>query len=220
MPGTGMSVGVVHMSRSRGGGAVADGELQSVSARRPHDPQPPAPDIAPPHENRTAKSTVAAPRKPRAKSTKSQGAPQASPAVRATAAPQASAPPMAVANETSAHLGELLVHLRETYPERRGLVAPGSPQMRLTAKALARCLNEAGYSMTSGSYSMLEQGKSLPKNPRLFFETLEHCLALDSASDDARRLRELYLLDYSARALEPRYTVQINVTAVSGIVLA
>ncbi len=104
------------------------------------------------------------------------------------------------------HLADLLVHLRETYPARRGLTVPGGPEMRLTAKAVADALNHAGYSMTSGSYSMLEQGKSLPKNPRLFFEALEKCLAIDPRSNEAKLLRDLYLRDYAERALGPGYT--------------
>lgn len=96
------------------------------------------------------------------------------------------------------NLGELLVYLRKTYGERTGFTTHG-PAFTITALAVAETLSEYGYPMTSGSYSLLEHGQSLPKNPERFLDAICTALAVDRSSKYWMLLRYQYLFDYARR---------------------
>lgn len=97
-------------------------------------------------------------------------------------------------------LGELLVYLRDTYGERTGYTAQG-PAFDITALAVAEKLSQYGYHMTSGSYSQLEHGLTLPKNPERFFEAICAVLAIDKQSKYWVLLRYQYLYDQARRTV-------------------
>ena len=91
------------------------------------------------------------------------------------------------ASEQAAHhFGGMLREFRETYFARISH-KHGVPnvKMHLTALALIECMREHGYSMSSGAYSMVEAGATMPKDPRRFLATIGTCLDLD---EDQRRL--------------------------------
>lgn len=107
-----------------------------------------------------------------------------------------------------AHLGALLVHLRRTYGERTGYSADG-PAFTITALAVAEKLSHSyGYPMTSGSYSLLEQGISLPKNPERFFEAIGKVLAVDESSKYWALLRYQYLFDHARRTVGEDFAIK------------
>lgn len=97
-------------------------------------------------------------------------------------------------------LGELLVYLRDTYGERTGYTAHG-PAFDITALAVAEKLSQYGYHMTSGSYSQLEHGQTLPKNPERFFDAICAVLAVDEKSKYWVLLRYQYLFDQARRTV-------------------
>lgn len=77
------------------------------------------------------------------------------------------------------NFGALLRHLRETYGDRIGANRPGKPRVLLTAQALLNAMKEAGFSLTSGSYSEIEAGNSIPRDPHGFITVVSECLALN-----------------------------------------
>ena len=95
--------------------------------------------------------------------------------------------------------GELLRYLRETYGERTGRSRPGGPRVTLTALSLIDCLKHHGYPITSGAYSLLESGKSLPKDPIRFFEAIWTCLAVEQDSKYRHLVKQQYGFDLMAR---------------------
>lgn len=103
--------------------------------------------------------------------------------------------------ETFSNLGELLVYLRETYPERLANGASIGAKWTLPATAVAQFLKDHGYSMSSGSYSFLEQGKTLPGNAIGFFNLLCDCLAIKPSSKYRPLLLYQYLFDAAVRSL-------------------
>lgn len=118
-------------------------------------------------------------------------------------APEEARKPMIFEDETRgendfASLGDLLVYLRKTYGERTGYTTHG-PAFSITAQAVADTLSEYGYSMTSGSYSLLEHSQSLPKNPERFFDAICEALAVKKSSKYWVLLRYQYLYDYARR---------------------
>lgn len=101
--------------------------------------------------------------------------------------------------------GQLLTYLRQTYGARTGRVGHGLPKVNLTALSLINCLTEHGYPITSGAYSLLEQGKTLPKNPDRFFEAICACLAIDSSDKYWTLLRYQYMYDMMARSVNREF---------------
>jgi hypothetical protein len=87
----------------------------------------------------------------------------------------------------SRSFGAMLRTLRESYPERVGHARPGTAlgNTKLSAAGLIKCLESHGVSMSSGAYSEIENGLSLPKNPKLFLEAVIVCLELSSKEADA-----------------------------------
>lgn len=109
------------------------------------------------------------------------------------------------AREDFADLGDLLRYLRKTYASRTGRSRAGMPKVTLTALSLIACLGEHGYPITSGAYSLLEQGKTLPRDPERFFGAI--CTCLDVASTDKYwiLLRYQYAYDLVARSVDPQF---------------
>jgi hypothetical protein len=83
----------------------------------------------------------------------------------------------------------MLREFRETYFERISR-KHGVPnvKMHLTALALIECMREHGYQISSGAYSMVEAGATMPKEPRRFLNAIGTCLDLDA--DQIRQLTE------------------------------
>lgn len=101
--------------------------------------------------------------------------------------------------------GDMLTYLRQTYGARTGRVGRGLPKVHLTALSLIECLTEHGYPITSGAYSLLEQGKTLPKNPNTFFEAVCTCLAIESSDKYWTLLRYQYMYDMMARSVNREF---------------
>lgn len=102
-------------------------------------------------------------------------------------------------------LGELLVYLRQTYGERIQHNGAFLPHITLAAQSVATFLNDHDYSMTSGSYSLLEQGKTLPKNPERFLDTISTCLAVPPSSKYWPLLRFQYMYDHARRYVNKEF---------------
>lgn len=109
--------------------------------------------------------------------------------------------------EDFTNLGALLQHLRGTYPERLagGRVVGARPS--LPANTVAEFIKERGYSMSSGSYSLLEQGKTLPGDPVAFFSLLCECLAIRENSKYRPLLIAQYMFDVAVRSVGETFAV-------------
>lgn len=104
------------------------------------------------------------------------------------------------------HLGVLLVYLRNTYAERTRTSAH-TPKFTITALAVANELASSNYPMTSGSYSLLEQGVTLPKNPEQFFAAIGNALAVKESSKYWMLLRYQYLFDHARRMVGDEFAI-------------
>lgn len=102
-------------------------------------------------------------------------------------------------------LGDLLIYLRQTYGERIQHSGAHFPHISLAQQSVAAFLDEHGYSMTSGSYSLLEQGKTLPKNPERFLDSVSTCLAITPASKYWPLLRFQYMYDHAHRYVSKEF---------------
>lgn len=102
-------------------------------------------------------------------------------------------------------LGDMLSYLRETYGERTGHSGQDLPKVRLTALSLISCLTKHGYPITSGAYSLLEQGKTLPKHPDRFFEAVCKCLAIEGTDKYWTLLRYQYMYDMMLRSVSREF---------------
>lgn len=112
---------------------------------------------------------------------------------------------MDAGEENFESLGELLVYLRQTYGERFQRTGSSLPHITLAAQSVAAFLNEHDYSMTSGSYSLLEQGKTLPKNPERFLDVISTCLAVSPSSKYWPLLRFQYMYDHARRYVSKEF---------------
>jgi hypothetical protein len=79
------------------------------------------------------------------------------------------------------------------------------PKVTLTALSLIACLGEHGYPITSGAYSLLEQGKTLPRNPERFFGAICTCLDVPSTDKYWALLRYQYAYDLVARSVDSQF---------------
>lgn len=104
-----------------------------------------------------------------------------------------------------ASFGDMLTYLRQTYGARTGRVGHGLPRVNLTALSLIDCLAKHEYPITSGAYSLLEQGKTLPKNPERFFEAICTCLAVESSDKYWTLLRYQYMYDMMVRSVNREF---------------
>lgn len=82
--------------------------------------------------------------------------------------------------------GEKLRSLRESYAERIGADRPGAARgnMRLSAAGLIKCLDSHGYSISSGAFSEIENGESLPRDAKEFLAAIILCLELSPEEAD------------------------------------
>ena len=113
-----------------------------------------------------------------------------------------------MANNRFQHFGEALRYYRETYQERiskNNPAMPDMPRIRITALSLIGCMDRKGYSISSGAYSEIEAGISIPKDPRAFLEAATKCLAIEESSDDWRALVQQLGYDIVAKKLGPEY---------------
>ena len=88
---------------------------------------------------------------------------------------------------TTRRFGAQLRAFRETYWERTAAQDPRgapAPRMRLSALSLIDCLSKAGYKITSGAYSEIESGNSVPRETKGFLDAVSGCLKL---SDDEKQ---------------------------------
>lgn len=106
------------------------------------------------------------------------------------------------------HLGKLLVYLRHTYFDRIAGADSDRPRSDLKAAAVVDYLRKHRYSMTSGSYSMLEQGKTLPRNPEQFLSIISKCFQIDRSSKYWVLLRRQYVYDHTVRFVGKEYADQ------------
>lgn len=110
--------------------------------------------------------------------------------------------------EDFTNLGELLVYLRLTYFDRISGGDPDRPRSELKAAAVVEYLRTNGYSMTSGSYSMLEKGKTLPRNPEHFLKVISKCFKVDQSSKYWLLLRRQYVYDHTVRFVGKEFADQ------------
>ena len=110
-----------------------------------------------------------------------------------------------VANEEDAKefacFGDLVRYLRTSYGDRIGQNLPGRPRVTLTALSLIKCLAEHGYPITSGAYSEIESGNTLPRDPVRFWDAICQCLAIDENSTYWWLLRQHYGHDLLERLM-------------------
>jgi hypothetical protein len=117
--------------------------------------------------------------------------------------------PMTIADDDAREdfedLGDLLRYLRRTYASRTGRSRAGMPKVTLTALSLIACLGGHGYPITSGAYSLLEQGKTLPRNPERFLGAICTCLDVPSTDKYWALLRYQYAYDLVARSVDSKF---------------
>jgi hypothetical protein len=94
------------------------------------------------------------------------------------------------ASDAALTFGSLLRRYRESYSDRLPRTHPEMPRVKLTALALIESMEKAGYSLSSGSYTQIENGSNFPHDPERFLEIVTRCLLLDDAQYHrlARRL--------------------------------
>lgn len=98
-------------------------------------------------------------------------------------------------DQSAARFGTLLRELRESYFTRvtgpREAHGP-SPRVKLSSLSVISCMREAGYPISSATYTLIEQGTNLPKNVAGFLRAIRSCLRLN----DADYSMLVYLLTY------------------------
>lgn len=104
-------------------------------------------------------------------------------------------------DRTFENFGALVYYLRVTHLERVGRKHPDQPirRVHLTQAALIACLEDAGYQISSGAYSEIEQGISIPRDPKRFIEALS--IALDLNDDERRQLAQQVAYDVAKAKL-------------------
>jgi hypothetical protein len=78
------------------------------------------------------------------------------------------------------HFGHALRHYRETVSDRLG--RSDLPRMQVTAAALLKCVEQGGLVISQASYSDIENGLSLPRDPEQFLSAVAPCLAIKKDS--------------------------------------
>lgn len=79
------------------------------------------------------------------------------------------------------HFGHALRHYRETVSDRLG--RSDLPRMQVTAAALLKCVEQGGdVAISQASYSDIENGLSLPRDPEQFLNAVAPCLAIQKDS--------------------------------------
>jgi hypothetical protein len=85
------------------------------------------------------------------------------------------------ASDAALTFGSLLRRYRESYSDRLPRTRPEMPRVKLTALALIESMEKAGYALSSGSYTQIENGSNFPHDPERFLEVVTRCLLLDDA---------------------------------------
>lgn len=97
--------------------------------------------------------------------------------------------------QTAPRFGRMLRDLRESYFTRVARPQLGNGPMshvKLSALSLIACMQQAGYPISSGTYSLIESGTYFPKNTTGFLAAVRSCLRLN----DADYSMLVYLLTY------------------------
>lgn len=106
------------------------------------------------------------------------------------------------------HFGEVLRENRTTAYKRRAVkmgMDPDLPQGVMTQSDLIACMKKKGYSITSGAYSEIETGISLPKDPRAFIDAVAICMSLDPNDPGYVAMNQQFVYDRLSR-LGERFT--------------
>lgn len=74
------------------------------------------------------------------------------------------------------HFGAVLRHYRQTVSDR--LQTPGLAQLEASAAQLIACMRNKGYQISPATYSAIENGESLPREPDEFINMVSSCLAI------------------------------------------
>ena len=80
------------------------------------------------------------------------------------------------------HFGAVLRHYRQTVSERLQDWTPGLAKLEVSAAQLIACMREKGYHISPATYSAIENGETLPREPDEFIDTVCRCLAIKSES--------------------------------------
>ncbi len=100
--------------------------------------------------------------------------------------------------------GQMLREYRESYGERMRAKNPRLPRVRLTALALIENLEEQfDFHLTSGAYSEIEQGVTLPRELQRFVDAVTACLGIEKNSLDYHRLIQQLAYDVVAWRVGP-----------------
>jgi hypothetical protein len=105
--------------------------------------------------------------------------------------------------------GHLVRFLRTTHLERVGKTIPGGPEVSVSQMQLIRCMAKHGYTLTSGTFSLIEQGKTLPHDPPGFMDALSKCLGLGPNDFYWYLLRHQYAFDLLTRAAGSAWAAQL-----------
>ncbi len=77
------------------------------------------------------------------------------------------------------HFGDVLRHYRQTVSDRLHDWTPGLAQLEASAAQLIACMRHKGYQISPATYSAIENGESLPREPDEFIEMVCSCLAIN-----------------------------------------
>lgn len=78
--------------------------------------------------------------------------------------------------------GDALRYCRATTSDRLRRIMPGIGATHMTNQSVVNCLTSSGYEISQSTYSELENGRSLPRDPDLFLEKLCPCMAIERNS--------------------------------------
>ena len=90
--------------------------------------------------------------------------------------------PMLVSIPEFTTFGEAVRYFRTTMSDRLRRVMPGIGEMHMTNQAVVNCLTASGYDISQSTFSELETGRSLPRDPDQFLDKLCPCLAIERNS--------------------------------------
>ena len=76
------------------------------------------------------------------------------------------------------HFGAVLRHYRQTISDRLQDWTPGLAQLEASAAHLIACMRDKGYQISPATYSAIENGESLPREPDEFIDMVCRCLAI------------------------------------------
>lgn len=98
------------------------------------------------------------------------------------------------------NFGSLIQYLRTSYMERAGARRGDGLDVAPSQMDLVRCMKKHGYSISSGTISLLEANKTLPQKPQAFMDALCKCLGIQQSDFYWYLLRYQYAYDHLARS--------------------